>query len=588
MVTWGVAVVRVCRGSARAHRVEAFSGTTTRSSFGNRRRADGDPHWNRHPAPARQPNPGKVMKPMFRHYDSVFLYVVLSVALCCCQGRLGEETRPITASFETDKQRVAVGSPLEMHYRFDIAPESEPISKNNTVFVHFVNSQGELLFTDDHEPPTPTSSWQSGTTIEYRRTFFVPLSSPPGALSVQIGLYDPDTGNRVRLTGNGSGQTNHGGAPIVLENEDTPVRIKFDEGWYGIEFSADNPSIQWRWSDRIATFSFNNPKMDSVMYLFADTHAEAFNDPLEVRIQIGRLEIARFRVGTGDPVLRRIHIPGTALGATDRVVLNFVGDKAFIPSKQRMGDDERRLSLRVYKLWIEPQPYAMSYQLDVASLTPRRTPPKPFQREYDFTKNWFTPNIPVWKKALAPFVGQPNLHYLEVGPFEGQATVWMLENVLTHPSSRATGIDLFMGLEDVDGATIKRRFLDNVKRAGAADRVRLMIGFSQEQLRKLPIDSFDIIYIDGSHMADDVLEDAVLAWRLLRNDGVIIFDDYNWPRPGPGPKIAINVFMQLFGRHFEIVHTRYQMIIRKRESASSWEARPTETSPWSLDRAVRR
>ena len=47
-------------------------------------------------------------------------------------------------------------------------------------------------------------------------------------------------------------------------------------------------------------------------------------------------------------------------------------------------------------------------------------------------------------------------------------------------------------------------------------------------LRRLPLESFDIIYIDGSHAVNDVLEDAVLSFRLLKPEGILIFDDYRW------------------------------------------------------------
>ena len=39
-------------------------------------------------------------------------------------------------------------------------------------------------------------------------------------------------------------------------------------------------------------------------------------------------------------------------------------------------------------------------------------------------------------------------------------------------------------------------------------------------------ESFDFIYIDPSHQAPDILTDAVLAFKLLRLSGVMVFDDY--------------------------------------------------------------
>lgn len=39
---------------------------------------------------------------------------------------------------------------------------------------------------------------------------------------------------------------------------------------------------------------------------------------------------------------------------------------------------------------------------------------------------------------------------------------------------------------------------------------------------------YDIVYIDGAHDTLNVLSDALLGWGLLREGGLMIFDDYDW------------------------------------------------------------
>jgi len=51
--------------------------------------------------------------------------------------------------------------------------------------------------------------------------------------------------------------------------------------------------------------------------------------------------------------------------------------------------------------------------------------------------DWFTHKIPSWDIALDEFKGKPNIAYLEVGAYEGRSVMWMHDNVLTHPTSRA-------------------------------------------------------------------------------------------------------------------------------------------------------
>src|SRR5262249_23285982 len=153
-------------------------------------------------------------------------------------------------------------------------------------------------------------------------------------------------------------------------------------------------------------------------------------------------------------------------------------------------------------------------------------------------------NIPVWDKALARYKGKPGVNYLEVGIFEGQSLLWMIEHVLTHPTARATGIDPFADpFYTRKSSTYKQTFYSNLKASGYEEKARIIEGYSQTELRKLPLESFDIIYIDGSHDAADVLEDGMLSWRLLKDGGVLIFDDY---RLHAGTERAIDTFYYFF------------------------------------------
>ena len=189
-----------------------------------------------------------------------------------------------------------------------------------------------------------------------------------------------------------------------------------------------------------------------------------------------------------------------------------------------------------------------------APLQPSRTDGRP-----TFSNAWFSWQDS-WLSALRPRAGEPGLRYLEVGVFEGQALVWMFENVLTDPTSAAVAIDLFAheGLEE--------RFRENLRRAGIEGRVQVEVGLSNERLRALGGEPFDVVYIDASHLAADVMRDAVLAWDLLAPGGVMIFDDYGYTptfpdelRPGP----AIDAFITAFRDELEIVHRGWQVIVRR-------------------------
>ena len=185
---------------------------------------------------------------------------------------------------------------------------------------------------------------------------------------------------------------------------------------------------------------------------------------------------------------------------------------------------------------------------------------KIYKQQYRFTEDWFTQNIPVWHWMFQRFKGRENLRYLEIGVFEGRSALWMLENVLTHPTAKLTAVDIFFD-------DLEERFRENLKKSGSQGKVNILKGTSQERLRQLPQDSFDIIYIDGSHHAKHVFLDAALSWDLLKDGGLLIFDDYELaPRKVPAdlrPKLPIDAFLMAFGEELELVHKGWQVAVRK-------------------------
>jgi predicted O-methyltransferase YrrM len=186
---------------------------------------------------------------------------------------------------------------------------------------------------------------------------------------------------------------------------------------------------------------------------------------------------------------------------------------------------------------------------------------------YTFTSDWFSQNIPIWVQALGELKGKPNLRYLEIGVYEGRSFFWVMDNILTDPSSRATAIDTFDIYLDNDPEVA---FRNNLRRSGHEPKVTVIKGTSREKLRELPLHSFDLIYVDGDHGSKSVLVDAVLSWDLLKEGGLIIFDDYDWAHPIPmemRPAFALDVFQTLMRDEFQVVVKDYQLIIRNAPSA---------------------
>lgn len=72
---------------------------------------------------------------------------------------------------------------------------------------------------------------------------------------------------------------------------------------------------------------------------------------------------------------------------------------------------------------------------------------------------------------------------------------------------------------------IFQEFRRNIAAAGVEDIVTVTKGNSRDVLPILPQDSYQIVFIDGSHLYADIYSDIVQAKRLVANDGIICGDD---------------------------------------------------------------
>lgn len=167
---------------------------------------------------------------------------------------------------------------------------------------------------------------------------------------------------------------------------------------------------------------------------------------------------------------------------------------------------------------------------------------------YQFTVDWLTPNIKLWEKVfndckLDP-KGQRNI--LEIGSYEGMSACWMSDNIMDHPQSRLTCIDPCDGTVKSPNSrpphieTLNYAFRNNTIRSKNAKKIKLIVGHSGKVLPKLKDQRFDLIYVDGSFETDCVLEDARLAYPLLSNRGIIIFNSYGHE----SVKKAVDYFLQ--------------------------------------------
>lgn len=184
--------------------------------------------------------------------------------------------------------------------------------------------------------------------------------------------------------------------------------------------------------------------------------------------------------------------------------------------------------------------------------------------------NWFKQTAQSnFEAILAPLAGKPGLSFLQVGAYTGDASLWMLENILTHEDSMLEDVDTWGGSEepaheDIDFKEVHRVYLEKV--APYADKVFPLQMTSKEYFNDVKSEVHDFIYIDGAHTASDVIDDAVNAWQMLKPGGIMAFDDYTWLHPDgeiATPKPAINFFVWAKQKELTVIVMNGQLWVRK-------------------------
>jgi len=198
-----------------------------------------------------------------------------------------------------------------------------------------------------------------------------------------------------------------------------------------------------------------------------------------------------------------------------------------------------------------------------------------FENNKFFTADWFSNGLINFEYVKQQMGALPQ-SILEIGCHEGRSTCWMLENFLAD-NGTITCIDpfahdplsAFRNDRPPENRIIEQIFRHNTDLAKGPDQtIQLMPTLSFYALADLITKNsqFDFIYVDGSHSADEVLADAVMAFGLLKNNGYMIFDDYLWKEAADSldrPKMSIDAFVNMFQKHIEVKMINYQLVIQK-------------------------
>ena len=280
--------------------------------------------------------------------------LVGAVVLPACQRRKPAEVNPIVPSIQVNRTKAPLGSALEITYTWTVEPGAKKLDQNYWALVHFLDNQEVMLFSDDHQPEPPPSTWEPGKTYSYTRTRFVPVYPYVGEVEVRMGLYPyPGRGERPALKGEDKGFREYKVSTLELLPQTENIFLVYKEGWHNPESSAQNPSLERTWTKKDALVSFKNPKKDIIVYLEADTNAKAFDQPPVLTVAVGGKSGLVVPIENSEVFLKKIRVKAADLGDQEWVDLRLSMNSSFVPKAKGVNPtDDRELGLMVYHLYV--------------------------------------------------------------------------------------------------------------------------------------------------------------------------------------------------------------------------------------------
>lgn len=184
--------------------------------------------------------------------------------------------------------------------------------------------------------------------------------------------------------------------------------------------------------------------------------------------------------------------------------------------------------------------------------------------------NWFSSVSHNFKYVLSSLKGKEDLVFLQIGAYTGDASLWLINNVLTNETSFLIDVDTWSGSDEgihktFDWYEVEQAYLDKTLKYPNIHSYKMT---SDEYFESIEQYEYDFVYIDGDHTARAVEQDANNAWYYLKSGGILAFDDYLWKHesndPQLSPKPAIDSFLEKYKDDLEVIIKNYQVWVKKK------------------------
>ena len=194
---------------------------------------------------------------------------------------------------------------------------------------------------------------------------------------------------------------------------------------------------------------------------------------------------------------------------------------------------------------------------------------KIFEEKLDhknFSQKWFLNNFEIFTFFL-PKDKSLKFDYLEVGCYEGLSSFYVLSE---YKFVNAFFLDLW-DMPNPNSKTLSTNF-DLIEKAFDQN----LSGFNFKKIKNDSVISmrkllkenvhFDFIYIDGSHNGEDILSDAIEAFKILKVNGLMFFDDFLQHDDNRilQSYVGIDKFLSLYSDYLKIEYFQNNLVVRKK------------------------
>ena len=282
--------------------------------------------------------------------------VLLPVALAISAGCSPPPEPVAVARLAVDRGRVPLGSSVEVTIQFDVAPNLPSLNEDYRVFLDVLDDNNTLLWSDEHDPPLPTSTWQPGQSIQYTHRVRIPPYPYLGPTVIALGLQSPVSGERLPLVGNDVGGFAYRVATLTLDPQHESSFVLYEDGWHQTEFDVFDQTV-WRWTTGRAVLSFRSPHSAVRLTLGVQGTPGHFDRAQRLSLAVDERTLREVTLATDEILHLEYELTEAELGDGDVVQLELLVDQTFVPVDQdRSATDTRELGVRVMDVYVEPLP----------------------------------------------------------------------------------------------------------------------------------------------------------------------------------------------------------------------------------------